>query len=82
MRSPWYYKGRHILGMQVVEHRFNMLTSIIKLLLTTIPDQRGRAMREEKAEYSVEVEQPQWLDLMNIPDFVVLSNSILLPADS
>ena len=78
----WYYKGRHILGMQVVEHRLNMLTSIIKLLLATIPDQRGRAMREEKAEYNIEVEQPQWLDLMNIPDFVVLSNSILLPTDS
>jgi four helix bundle protein len=72
----WYYKGRHILGMHVVEHRLNMLTSIIKLLLVTVPDQRGKVMREDKPEYSVEFEQPKWHVLLDIPDFIEISNAV------
>jgi four helix bundle protein len=37
-----YYKGRHVLGSEVAELRMELLTSIIRLLLTMIPDQRGR----------------------------------------
>jgi len=36
----WYYKGRHIPGQEVLEHRLELLTSIIRLLLTMVPDQR------------------------------------------
>ena len=38
----WYYKGRHILGDVVVDHRCDLLTEIIRLLLTMIPEQRPR----------------------------------------
>jgi hypothetical protein len=47
----WYYKGRHILAEDVVTHRLQLLTQIIRLLLTMLPDQRGRTLREESAEY-------------------------------
>ena len=47
----WYFKGRHILGNEVFEHRSKFLTEIIRLLLTMIPHQRGRTLREEQAKY-------------------------------
>ena len=47
----WYYKGRHILGNDVFQHRSKFLTEIIRLLLTMVPQQRGRTLREEQAEY-------------------------------
>jgi len=47
----WYYKGRHILGEAVVQHRLRLLTQIIRLLLTMIPQQRGRVLREQAAVY-------------------------------
>lgn len=36
----WYYKERHILGQKILNHRLLILTKIIKLLLTMVPDQR------------------------------------------
>lgn len=38
----WYYKARHVLGEAVAQHRLQFLTQIIRLLLKTVPDQRGR----------------------------------------
>ena len=37
----WYYKARHVLGEDVVQHRLGLLTEVIRLLLTMIPQQRG-----------------------------------------
>ncbi len=42
----WYYKSRHILGEAVIQHRIRLLTQILKLLLTMIPDQRKMGIRE------------------------------------
>jgi len=50
----WYHKARHILGDVVIQHRMNMLVQIIKLLLTMIPEQRGRSIKEDQASYVVE----------------------------
>ncbi len=47
----WYYKGRHILGDKVASHCLNFLVQIIRLLLTMVPQQRGRTLREESASY-------------------------------
>lgn len=47
----WYYKGRHILGAQIIDHRLKLLTQIMRLLLTMIPQQRGRILREERETY-------------------------------
>lgn len=46
-----YYMGRHVLAEKVVQHRFSLLTEIIKLLLRTVPHQRGEVLREEAPEY-------------------------------
>ena len=45
----WYFKGRDILGQAVFRHRLQLLTEIISLLLTMIPQQRARKLREEQA---------------------------------
>jgi four helix bundle protein len=47
----WYYKGRYILGKAVVQHRLELLTRVIQLLLTTIPQQRQRTLKEESIPY-------------------------------
>jgi len=33
----WCYKGRHVLGEEVTTHRLHLVTQIIRLLLTMIP---------------------------------------------
>ena len=50
----WYYKGRHILGEAVANHRIQLLTEIIRLLLTMVPDQRGTVLREEPPQYGLD----------------------------
>jgi len=47
----WYYKGRHILREDVTQHRLQLLTEVIRLLLTMVPQQRGRVLREESVLY-------------------------------
>jgi len=49
----WYYKGRYGLGDMVITHRLQLLTQIIRLLLTMVPDQRQRAIREETGTYTI-----------------------------
>ena len=53
----WYHKSRHLLGNEVVEHRFDLLENIIRLLLTMIPKQRGRTIREEFVLYEVNLDK-------------------------
>ena len=50
----WYYKGRHVLGVNVTDHRMELLTRIIKSLLTIIPNERGYKMREDESPYSAD----------------------------
>jgi len=49
----WYYKGRHILGETVTEHRIRLVTHIARLLLAMIPNQRtaGSFMHDGGSEY-------------------------------
>ena len=49
----WYYKGRHILQEAVTDHRLEILTEIIRLLLTMIPQQRQNTLREYDRTYDV-----------------------------
>ena len=51
----WYYKGRHVLGVEVTGHRMEWLTRIIKSLLTIIPNERGYKMREDESPYSADL---------------------------
>ncbi len=47
----WYYKSRYILDNEVVKHRIDLLTQIVKILNVLTPHQRQQGIREEKAEY-------------------------------
>ena len=61
----WYYKARHVLGEDVSDHRLQMMSEIIRLLLTMIPKQRGKRMREPKEKYkavSLPDEQASFLE--------------------
>ena len=49
----WYYKSRHTLNDEVVKHRINFLTQIIKMLNVLTPHQRQKGIREEKVEYLI-----------------------------
>jgi four helix bundle protein len=49
----WYYKSRFVLGDQISNHRLSFLTQIVRLLLTMVPDQRGRTLHDEQSEYRV-----------------------------
>jgi four helix bundle protein len=56
----WYYRGRHILGEIVTRHRLGLLTQIIRLLLTMIPQQSGRILREQHAlSYQTAPDEPE-----------------------
>lgn len=49
----WYFKARHVVGEAVFEHRLRLLTRVIQLILTMIPQQRGRVLREHPETYEV-----------------------------
>ena len=61
----WYFKGRHILSKEVFQHRNKFLSEIIRLLLTMVPQQRGRTLREEQADYDVNYDVENLLQ--NVP---------------
>ncbi len=51
----WYYKGRHVLGEAVATHRIKLLSEVIRLLLTMVPQQRGRNLREDQSQYHTNI---------------------------
>jgi four helix bundle protein len=63
----WYFKGRHILGESIAEHRMQLLSEIIRLTLTMIPQQRSYSMvQEERAPYGVSQPDPQPEETSNL----------------
>ena len=48
----WYFKSRHVLTVEVAEHRIGVLIHIRRLLLTMVPQQRASMVREERSVYS------------------------------
>jgi len=50
----WYYKARHVLGEAVTRHRLGLLTQIIRLLITMVPQQRGSSLREQEDTYQID----------------------------
>jgi four helix bundle protein len=47
----WYFKSRHLLEEEVFIHRRNLITEIIRLLLTMIPHQRQKTLSEPEPDY-------------------------------
>ena len=63
----WYFVARHILGKTVTEHRLQLTTEIIRLLLTIVPHERGQMLREEEAAYIVHLPLDQLLQEIPLP---------------
>lgn len=49
----WYLRGQHVLGSAVTQHRIQLLTQIIRLLLVMIPRQRAKTLREPDPIYVI-----------------------------
>jgi four helix bundle protein len=49
----WYFDGRHILRDSVANHRLRLMTELIRLLLTMVPDQRTKSFHEDVVPYVV-----------------------------
>ena len=47
----WYFQGKYILGKDLTSHRLQLLTQIIRLILTMVPQQRGRVLYENAMDY-------------------------------
>jgi four helix bundle protein len=66
----WYYTGRHVLTEAIVQHRLELLTRIVQLLLVAIPQQRQRTLKEVSIVYQTNpnlgAEEPDPL-LQNVP---------------
>ena len=50
----WYYKARFVLGEQTFEQRVQVISEIVRLLVTMIPQQRGYLVREDQAPYEMD----------------------------
>ncbi len=52
----WYFKSRHVLGIEVSNHHLELLTQIIRQLLTLIPKHRGKKyLQEDTGTYHVDI---------------------------
>jgi four helix bundle protein len=60
----WYHLGRSILTELVLIHRVQLLTQIIRLLLTMIPNERGYKIKEDPDPY--DIDNPDII-LSNVP---------------
>lgn len=83
----WFYKGRHVLGENVAEHRIRLVTQIIRLLLTMVPDQRISYLKEDSTPYycvpeSGTVPLPDLLKDAPLPDFTHHASRITTSDDS
>jgi len=47
----WYFKSSHTLKEEVVKHRIDLLTQIIKMLSVLTPNQRQKGIRENQTNY-------------------------------
>jgi len=54
----WFYKCRHVLSESIVKKRLEILTSIIRLLITMIPQQRNQAREEQTIYHSSDEVDP------------------------
>jgi hypothetical protein len=63
----WYFKSRHTLNHEVVEHRINLLTQIVKILNVFTPNQRQKGIREEQDSYVLWSQSSDFNPDMEIP---------------
>jgi four helix bundle protein len=49
----WYHLARKVLGETVAVHRMDLMASLARQLLTIIPEQRGRVLKEDATHYQI-----------------------------
>ncbi len=62
----WYYRARFVLGEEVTQHRIGLITEVIRLLLTMVPQQRSMKVRETTSAYSATPSPPEPADLQRL----------------
>lgn len=74
----WCFKGRHVLSAAVIDHRLQLVTHVIRLLLTMIPNQRTSScsLSEQGSDYQVSATDEAPLSPMRISH---LQESISMP---
>jgi four helix bundle protein len=72
----WYYKGRHILRDDVVKHRMQFLSQIIRLLLSMVPEQRGYVLKEEAVGYHDSSSNDDFSEAQTMKDLSELLNNV------
>lgn len=75
----WYYEARHVVSEQVTKHRLNLMTRIIQLLLTSIPQQRARTLKEQSVVYHLNVDKNCHDESTQVDDLDVLYNIPFVP---
>jgi four helix bundle protein len=75
----WYFNGRFVLGEGVARHRLKLITQIIRLLLTMIPDQRGSELRENGPAYLTEAEYAEFFATPSPAEITDLLQNVPLP---
>jgi len=71
----WYFQGKHILGKSLTSHRLQLLTQVIRLLLTMVPQQRGRVLYENASDYDIkdgEKNPGDFENTLGLPDDIPL----------
>lgn len=63
----WYYKSRHALSAEVIEHRMGLTTHIISMLVPMISHQRKNALREKRAKYDTSPQSTDFSHDLEIP---------------
>jgi len=75
----WFYKGRHVLSINVAEHRIRLVTQIIRLLLAMVPDQRGSFLHEENLPYRTESAELDLEPAFNRAELLELLQNVPVP---
>lgn len=52
----WYHRGHHVLGEIIIRHRLKLLTEIIRLLMTMVPQQRSYKVSDVILSYDGKTE--------------------------
>lgn len=75
----WYFKGRHILGEAIVVHRIQLITQIIRLLLTMVPQQRTQSVYEGEPIYHVTIADQESSELTDLTHPVPMPQETPIP---
>ncbi len=63
----WYYKSRHVLNEEIIQHRLGLHTQIVSMLTSIISHQRTHGIREEQASYVALPQSPNFKFDSEIP---------------